>query len=61
MQALIRAREAYGKDGEGVREFSKLVLQILSKDENVDATELVLKELAEANARIISQLLNGEM
>jgi hypothetical protein len=61
VQALIRARETYGKDGEGVREFSKLVLQILSRDENVDATELVRKELAEENARIISQLLNGEM
>ena len=61
VQALNRAREAYGKDGEGVREFSKLVLQILSGDENIDATALVQKELAEENARIISQLLNGEL
>ena len=61
VHALNKAREAYGKDGEGVREFSKLVLQILARDEVADARELIQKELAEENARIISQLLNREM
>jgi len=61
VQALARARKAYGKDGEGIREFSKLILQIVSGDESVDATELIQKELAEENARSISQLLKGEV
>ncbi|RFU34156.1 hypothetical protein B7463_g2140, partial [Scytalidium lignicola] len=61
VQALCKAREAFGKDGEAVREYSKLVLKILSSDDRVDAAEQIQKELAEENARIISQLLNGEI
>jgi len=58
---LCKAREAYGKDGEAVREYSRLVLKILAGDGDVDAAEQIQKELAEENARIISQLLNGEI
>ncbi|KAH8812506.1 hypothetical protein F5884DRAFT_311366 [Xylogone sp. PMI_703] len=61
VQALCRAREVFGKDGEAVREYSKLVLKLLSDEEGVDVAEQIQKELAEENARIISQLLNGEM
>jgi hypothetical protein len=57
VRALCRAREAYGKDGEGMREFSKLILQIVAGDEGVD---VIRKEMEEENVRIISQLLNGE-
>jgi hypothetical protein len=58
VKALCRAREAYGKDGEGVREFSKLILQVVSGDESDD---IIQREMAEENARIISQLLNGDI
>lgn len=61
VKALCKAREAYGKDGEAVREYSRLVLKILSRDDGLDAVEQIQKELAEENARLISQLLNGEM
>jgi zinc finger HIT domain-containing protein 3 len=61
VHALCQAREAYGKDGEGVREFGRLVLQLLSRDEAMDAAELIEKELAEENAMIIQQLLNREI
>ncbi|KAF4635716.1 hypothetical protein G7Y89_g2380 [Cudoniella acicularis] len=60
VEALRRAKEAYGKDGEGVREFSKLVLQILSGEENSSVAEAIQNEIAEENARIISLLLNHE-
>jgi len=57
VRALCRAREAYGKDGEGVREYSKLILQIVAGEEGIDT---IRKEMEEENVRIISQLLNGE-
>lgn len=64
LRALNRARVAYGKDGEGVREFSKLVLQIVARDAErggCDASEVVQREMEEENARIISMLLNHEI
>ncbi|RDL39277.1 uncharacterized protein BP5553_03617 [Venustampulla echinocandica] len=63
VKALNRARVAYGKDGEGVREFSKLVLQMVSRDAGgvCDATDIIQKEIEEENARIISMLLNHEI
>lgn len=60
VQALCQAREAGGRDGEGIREFGKLILQILSREEALDVAALIEKELAEENARIIQQLLNRE-
>ncbi|RDW75595.1 hypothetical protein BP5796_06416 [Coleophoma crateriformis] len=59
IQALCRARETYGRDGEGVREFSRLVLQIVSGEDNNAAVELIEKEIAEENAKIIQQLLEA--
>jgi hypothetical protein len=56
--ALGHARAAWGKDGEGVREFGELVLRIV---EGVDAEELVRRELERENARIVKALLEGEM
>jgi len=55
--ALNRARDT----DEGVREYSKLILQILSGEAGISAAELVQKELAEENAKIIEALLKGEM
>jgi hypothetical protein len=56
--ALRRAREVSGKDGEGVREFSKLILHIISGD---DKDDTIRKELDEENARIIAALINGDI
>ncbi len=56
-EALNRARDT----DEGVREYSKLILQILSGEAGASAAELVQKELAEENAKIIEALLKGEM
>ena len=58
--ALRQARKLMGKDGEGVREYSQLVLQTLSSDDTVDAAALIRKEMAEEDARIVEFLLNGE-
>lgn len=60
LRRLTRARDVRGMEGEGVREFSKLVLQIIAEEEG-DGRVDVDREMAEENARIISQLLNGEM
>lgn len=60
VKALSDARRVFGKDGEGVREFSRLVLQIASGDTYIDFAAQIQSELAEENARIISQLLNNE-
>lgn len=57
-EALDRAREAWGKDGEGIREYGELILRIVG---GVDADELVRKELERENARIVKALLDGEM
>jgi hypothetical protein len=56
-EALSRARDT----DEGVREYSKLILQLLSGEAGISAAELVQKELAEENAKIIEALLKGEM
>jgi hypothetical protein len=57
-EALDKARDAWGKDGEGVREYGELVLRIV---EGVDAEELVRGELERENARIVKALLDGEL
>ena len=59
-EALCRARNTSGKDGEGIREFSKLVLQILSGENGTRAAEVIQKEMEVENVRIIEQLLNNE-
>jgi hypothetical protein len=57
-QALDKAREAWGKDGEGVREFGRLVLRLV---EGVDDEELVRRELERENRRIVEALMEGEI
>jgi len=56
--ALRRAKEEYGQDGEGVREYADLVLRTISGD-GLDAAQIVQQEIVEENARIIAQLLHG--
>jgi hypothetical protein len=59
VKALSKARNSNDKDGESLREYSNLVLQILSKDvESVE--EIIRKELATENAKFIENLLKAE-
>jgi hypothetical protein len=60
VEALSQARNTSGKEGEGVREFSRLIIQIISGENGNEAAEIIQKEIAEENARIIEQLLNNE-
>lgn len=59
IDALSNAKEQYGKGGEGIREYVELVLKLVSM-EGVDVAQLVQEEVAEENAKIIAQLLNGD-
>jgi zinc finger HIT domain-containing protein 3 len=59
IDALRTAKDQYGKAGEGVREYAELVLKLVSM-EGVDVARLVQEEVAEENAKIIAQLLNGD-
>lgn len=59
IDALCSAKEQYGKGGEGVREYAELILKLVSM-EGVDVARLVQEEVAEENAKIIAQLLNGD-
>jgi len=58
---LKRARNEDGVDGESVREYGRLILQILGGEEGLTTEEIIQKELKEENARIIEQLLNGDI
>ncbi|TVY49630.1 hypothetical protein LOCC1_G000349 [Lachnellula occidentalis] len=60
VQALSKARDTSGEDGRCIREYSRLVLDILSGEEGAQAAEVIQKEMAEENTRIIEQLLNNE-
>jgi len=59
IDALSRAKLEYGRGGEGVREYANLVLKLVAAD-GVDVAQLVQDEVAEENAKIIAQLLNGD-
>lgn len=59
IDALKEQSEQYGKGGEGIRDYSELVLKLVSL-EGVDVAKLVQDEVAEENAKIIAQLLNGD-
>jgi hypothetical protein len=56
-KALDKAREAWGTDGEGVREYGELILRLV---EGVNAEDLVRRELESENARIVKALMEGE-
>ncbi|OBT83501.1 hypothetical protein VE02_06901 [Pseudogymnoascus sp. 03VT05] len=59
IDALGKAKLEFGKAGEGVREYANLVLKLVAAD-GVDVARLVQDEVAEENAKIIAQLLNGD-
>ena len=60
VQALSELRNTGSKDGRAIREFSQLILRILSPEDGLTAREVVEKELAEENQKVVEQLLNGE-
>ncbi|KAH7356855.1 hypothetical protein BKA65DRAFT_548241 [Rhexocercosporidium sp. MPI-PUGE-AT-0058] len=60
VQALNDLRNTSCKDGRAIREYSKLILRLLSPEDGLSAREVVEKELAEENQKVIEQLLNGE-
>jgi len=61
-EALLKARNEDGVDGESVREYSRLVLQVLAREEGVSMTttteEAIQKEVKDENTRIVERLLN---
>lgn len=59
IDAFGRAKEEYGKGGEGIREYADLVIKLMDND-GQDVGQIVQKEVSEENARLITQLLNGE-
>lgn len=61
LDALRKARRDGDGDGEGVREFSKLILHILSRDDTLDAQEVIRKQKEEEERRYIESLLSQEM
>jgi len=60
VEALSKARNTSGEDGRCIREFSRLVLQLLSGEDGDQAVDVIQKNIAEENTRIIEQLLNNE-
>ncbi|KAH7407555.1 hypothetical protein BKA64DRAFT_640480 [Cadophora sp. MPI-SDFR-AT-0126] len=60
-KALDDLRNTGSKDGRAIREFSNLILRLLSQENGVSAREVVEKELAEENQKVVEQLLNGEL
>ena len=57
-EALRRARDMWGVEGGGVREFGELVLRIV---EGVDEEEVVRREMDRENLRIVRGLMEGEL
>lgn len=59
IDAFGRAKEEYGKGGEGIREYQNLVMKMVRAD-GEDVSQIVQAEIAEENSRLISALLNAE-
>lgn len=60
VEALNKARSSDDKDGQSLREYSTLILQILSGENGETVEEAIQKELATQNAKIIEDLLRRE-
>jgi len=65
VEALVNAKKVYGKDGEGVREFAELVIKLVSPENaingNLERPTVIERQTMDENARMITQLLNGEL
>lgn len=60
VEALSKARNSDDKDGQSLREYSTLILQILSGENCETVEEAIQKELATQSAKIIEDLLRRE-
>lgn len=61
--ALKNARNYWGKDGEGVREYCELVLRLLGDEDEEDeeaTAEILRKEALEESTRVVRALLESE-
>lgn len=58
IDALSTSKLEYGRGGEAVREFSNLVLKLVTAD-GVDVAQLVHDEISGENAKLIHLLNNG--
>jgi hypothetical protein len=56
-EALDRARQKWGSDGEGVREYGELVLRLVR---GVDAEEAMRREMEREERRVVEALLGTE-
>lgn len=65
VEALVNAKKVYGKDGEGVREFAGLVIKLVSPENavngNLEQATTIERQTQDENARMITQLLNGDL
>ncbi|PBP20467.1 zinc finger (HIT type) family protein [Diplocarpon rosae] len=61
IQVLTDLRNTGSKDGKAIREFSTVILRILSQQEGVSARDAVEKEVAAENQKFVEKLLNGEL
>ncbi|KAK0107311.1 hypothetical protein ONS95_004007 [Cadophora gregata] len=61
VKVLDDLRNTGSKDGRAIREFSKLILRLLSPENGLSAREVVEQELAAENQKVVEQLLNGEL
>lgn len=65
VEALKNAKRQYGQDGEGIKEFAALVLRYVSPENAVngsfDQPSPIYRETQEDNAKMISDLLKGEL
>lgn len=60
-EALRRARKAEGDAGEGVREFSELIIHLLSQNtQSEEAHSLIRNQVAQRDADLIKRLLEEE-
>ncbi|CAL3972491.1 hypothetical protein PZA11_004402 [Diplocarpon coronariae] len=61
IQVLTDLRNTGSKDGKAIREFSTVILRILSQQEGVSARDAVEQEVALENQKVVEQLLKGEL
>lgn len=59
--ALRRARKANGEEGEGVREYTELVLHLLNQEDSQDKVATLLRQkLADQDTQLIERLMAEE-
>ncbi|KAG4026085.1 hypothetical protein MFRU_045g00300 [Monilinia fructicola] len=57
---LKTASTVYGKDGEGIREYSNLILRLVGDEDEESMAEVLQREALEESTRVIRELLESE-